>query len=396
MRSAWAIAVVGVVLMLFGRSDAVPVAFVVDDSLASGAAGNNSALFNYSGGATTTRTANSGCHNSSFLVAGSSSVPANETFLVGQAPSFSAGTYDIWASWFNSTGTCPATTAKVNGITVATIDMTKDAGQGAANTLNRTGGGSGYYYLGRYALTSSSTVNFSGTSAFVPMDSVLLRNAEAGFLFDDRTATSTNVSLWTANSGTGDGKYTFSTTDYADPSITYAATNRWCGGSSGTGYAGPISLSYAVGVSDRTIGAGMKVQVSWAAGKSGAVAPNNAKYIVDLDGSLATTADQYPFLVNEQLLADGSTPGTANAGGNFQWSGWYTLINPDNVSGLWRLTSSSIVYLTDRGLADAGSSISALTAASVLVTPTAVPEPATMALLVLGGAALFGRRKARA
>ncbi len=328
----------------------------VDDSTGPGTPGNNTTLFSYTGTPNTSKTSVQAlCNSNALLVNGTG---ASETWKVGLAGGFTAGTYYVYGSWYGSTGMTASAQYTVNAADGAhvssTLNMTKGAAQGQAGSLTMPdSNGDGYYYIGTFSLNASSTVVLNSlTTSYIGGDSIHLRSVDAGFLIDQSTAlvTSPDKTKWA---------YQFQPYSAAPigqpPSMGYASTS-----SSATA---PGTLVYNIG---QALTGNCDVKVSWATASD----DRNAKFTIDLNGDGLNTTS---FVIDETKFASGAA-GT----GNPTWSDFKDL-------GNFNLNSLSTLTVTQ----DSSNPVGKITAAPVLVTSIAVPEPATMTLLALGATGLF-------
>ena len=279
-------------------------------------------------------------------------VPANgenaisDDFLVGTSPGVStatyspslpAGTYYVQAHWTVNAGHTPTANYDVAGTDVL-VDQRLTASQGAPGTWPATGDipsdGSGWYTLGQFALTPTSTVVLTHGSGPLIADGIRF---STDFVEDERRATLTGT--WTSETLTG-----------GDPESTQYLNST----------VGSSAATYRPGVTGF-----FDVSASWAVDSDNTT---SASYVVDLDG-VPGGGDATTF------FRDQSGP----AGGT--WSG-YSLL------GTFLLNPNSTITLSNA--AGTGS----LTADGLLIAP-GIPEPATAALLTLGAGILSMSRRRR-
>lgn len=265
---------------------------------------------------------------------------ATATYTPGDVAGFKSGTYDVYVSWgvyWEHTGTT-YTVNHVNGAEVFHFDNKDNASQGSAGGLNpNTGGsGSGFYFLGTFELDSASKVVHSGPGS---VDAVMFRTTEDGRYLDHQSANlvAGNPTAWMMAPAitVPSGNYFYSTEN---------TTVTW------------TDLVDEAGNYD--------VKVSWGVHPAHS---DNVKYLVDINGNGQQDEEDALITVNQMLMADQAT------GGSAVWSHYFSL-------GSFTLTADSQVLQWN-----GHSNYVAMTIAPMLVTPISVPEPNTLGLLMTFG-----------
>ena len=222
-----------------------------------------------------------------------------------------SGAYDLqvhWYSWSTHSSSATYTVNHAGGSTPVTVGQNHTASQGNPGSLDGVVMGSGWYTLGSFDLTPSSTVVLSNVPGGGPLSADALRVSDEGIIIDEYSANATYVNAWYYPRA-------FASND-DDESSQY--THR---------YGGTDSAIYTPGITGAT-----EVKLSWPVHSAHGTAASYA--ITDAAGVVHTVT------IDERKYADQVTSPTTTT--QPDWSGWYN-------AGSFNLGPASTVVQTNAG-----------------------------------------------